>query len=515
MTILSTTFIGNSKTLSASVSGTTVTSCIFCSNTAGWTVPSAAVTYSMTDDTSLFAATGTNYLGASGCGILPLANNGGFVFTMRVNDSSPAAYYNGSCDHILTTDARLYPRNPPCTSGSYQYVPATTSNFLTENFAFSCTFTATGDPHITGIEGQKFDFQGHPNGTFHFYSDDFISINAHFEQFPGKAEGKTGIDGIGILIGAEHSIVVTYRSLNRTNHWLTILADGEPMTIKRGFNWQTPFGCSKLTWIHPYFNLTYQDYFISIRFMKGYLNTMVKIPYERAKPSAMNGGLIGHSNKPGHPSTRGSEHILTRWSLTRAATTKATTIKVKDSRDSIFRDDSIALLLANSARSSVFQPSRAVRSWSPDSCPSLIKHMANSDTHPLSIVRRASERGLHPPLICPFLNQPPDTCSSSYVSTLNDLCSTYSIACGGPSDINAVCVVCNYYNTLPMFTSSPLDCTGITEWSELCTMLNEDSSETICNAYQNSRKLPVDPEEEPFFFYRPLQQVIGHSHWRL
>lgn len=59
------------------------------------------------------------------------------------------------------------------------------------------TASATGDPHIKGGDGGRFDFQGRAGRMYNLLNDTNLQINAHFKGWPG---GGTAIGQIGVML---------------------------------------------------------------------------------------------------------------------------------------------------------------------------------------------------------------------------------------------------------------------------------------------------------------------------
>jgi len=75
------------------------------------------------------------------------------------------------------------------------------------NFSLDVLADVWGDPHFTGFDGKKFDFQGIPNKWFNLLSSSDIQLNAFFQRSCGKS-APTYVTEIGVQVkGSKISLV--------------------------------------------------------------------------------------------------------------------------------------------------------------------------------------------------------------------------------------------------------------------------------------------------------------------
>lgn len=90
--------------------------------------------------------------------------------------------------------------------------------------------TLTGDPHIIGFNGQKFDFHGKANHVFNLVSDEYVQINSLFLEAdlrPRKVF-KTYVGALGFKAGSDRLLV----ECDRDNARHIALLNGKPITPK-------------------------------------------------------------------------------------------------------------------------------------------------------------------------------------------------------------------------------------------------------------------------------------------
>jgi len=109
------------------------------------------------------------------------------------------------------------------TAGDFSYHCAI-HTFMTASIQVTGCVSACGDPHFTGLDHVKYDFQGEPNKTFAMISDPSVEVNSAFTQ----SFRQTTVLGDTCVRVCGHSLVMTTLQ--------EVFVDGKELVAGQSFN---------------------------------------------------------------------------------------------------------------------------------------------------------------------------------------------------------------------------------------------------------------------------------------